>query len=460
MSTCKPYRRSKSLIPFSLGGKLKSLTLSHANIDCFLVEIPVAALTQTFRDAIEVAQALGFDYIWIDTLCIIQDTDSDDWSIESARMSDVYGNPHLNIAATSASDGSHGLLEVGKEHRNKSFRAWAYSEDGKRQKAYHFVPFNFYRNSMSEAPLLQRAWVFQERLLAKRTAHFTSTQIFWECSHTTACEAFPVKLPSIYSTSWMEPGPVFHKQSLQNYKWEDIVRLYTTCRLTFSRDKLPAIYGVAHQMTRLKHCEYMVGFLLNETFPLQLCWHSDKAASLPRPTTYRAPSWSWASVDSAISYKDANISWLDLDDLSILVELVPGQSPPVRPTAAIDSSTSSQMRFNCKMLLHAACAGDPLFDKVWVIDGVKVTARCTFDCAEENHMDLYLLFVSRPTAIASYYKETDCLILQKTSIKNGQYVRVMIMYFMFHFVRIMGHTISCFGGIEILLTTNYPDIGE
>lgn len=152
-----------------------------------MTEIPPGALTQTFRDAIKVAQALGIDYI--DSLCIIQDKDSDDWSIESARVSEIYGNSYLNIAATNAQDGSQGLLQVGKKHRNNSFRAWEYTENGQARLSYHCVSARMYDHSMMQAPLMQRAWVVQERLLQTHCP-FYSNQVFWECKQKTACEAF------------------------------------------------------------------------------------------------------------------------------------------------------------------------------------------------------------------------------------------------------------------------------
>lgn len=144
----------------SLGGNLKPLTLSQNLIGSFLAEIPYAALTQTFRDAIEVAQYFGINYIWIDSLCTIQD-DSNDWSIESVKMSDVYGNSHLNIEATSAPDGSHGLFQVGKENRNLSFHTRPFNA-GQREVSYHFVPNDMYGQPMLDAPLNKRGWVVQE----------------------------------------------------------------------------------------------------------------------------------------------------------------------------------------------------------------------------------------------------------------------------------------------------------
>jgi hypothetical protein len=90
-------------------GNLGFIKTSQTNLREFLVKIPYHRLPQTFKDAIRVAQALKIDYIWIDSLCIIQDSDID-WRRESSRMSEVYGNSYINIAASSATDPDQGCF--------------------------------------------------------------------------------------------------------------------------------------------------------------------------------------------------------------------------------------------------------------------------------------------------------------------------------------------------------------
>ncbi|KAH7417715.1 heterokaryon incompatibility protein-domain-containing protein [Cadophora sp. MPI-SDFR-AT-0126] len=108
-------------------GSIKYATLSHcwggkdflklvrANLASFQVKIPYEDLSNTFQDAIFIARYLGFEHLWIDSLCIIQD-DEDDWATESTLMTDVYGGSHLNIAAVSAENGDAGCFF--KRNRN------------------------------------------------------------------------------------------------------------------------------------------------------------------------------------------------------------------------------------------------------------------------------------------------------------------------------------------------------
>lgn len=69
---------------------------------------PVSHLTRTFQDSINLTVQLGLEYIWIDSLCIIQG-DAADWATESVTMASVYGGAHLVIAATCGKDGNDGL---------------------------------------------------------------------------------------------------------------------------------------------------------------------------------------------------------------------------------------------------------------------------------------------------------------------------------------------------------------
>ncbi|KAF2176128.1 HET-domain-containing protein, partial [Zopfia rhizophila CBS 207.26] len=75
----------------------------------FQKALPESDLSQTFRDAITAARMLGFDYIWIDSLCIIQDS-RDDWLNELSQMGKVYEDSTLTITATSSKDDNGGCF--------------------------------------------------------------------------------------------------------------------------------------------------------------------------------------------------------------------------------------------------------------------------------------------------------------------------------------------------------------
>ncbi|KAH6880622.1 heterokaryon incompatibility protein-domain-containing protein, partial [Thelonectria olida] len=71
--------------------------------------IAITSLGRTFHDAVVVARKMGIQVVWIDSLCVIQDS-KEDWEIEASRMAHVYRGALLNIAATSAANTDAGFL--------------------------------------------------------------------------------------------------------------------------------------------------------------------------------------------------------------------------------------------------------------------------------------------------------------------------------------------------------------
>lgn len=86
-------------------GRTQFLNLLSSNLEELHCFIPQKQLSKTFLDAVKIAETLGYEYLWIDSLCIIQDNKAD-WEWEASRMTDVYGFSDLDIAATASSDGS------------------------------------------------------------------------------------------------------------------------------------------------------------------------------------------------------------------------------------------------------------------------------------------------------------------------------------------------------------------
>lgn len=80
---------------------------TKANLDAHKKLIALDELSETFKDAIRITRDLGYRYLWIDSLCIVQD-DRDDWAREAQNMPDIYGASTLTIAALSSADGFGG----------------------------------------------------------------------------------------------------------------------------------------------------------------------------------------------------------------------------------------------------------------------------------------------------------------------------------------------------------------
>jgi hypothetical protein len=134
-------------------------------------------LPKTFKNAVTVAREIKVQYLWIDSLCIIQDKNSEDWETESQKMEQVFSSAYCTIAATSAKNSHEGFFTIPKKKavtipdgENSQFVVCACTAD------------KSFKQAVDDDGLLNtRGWVLQERALSRRTIHFTESQIFWEC---------------------------------------------------------------------------------------------------------------------------------------------------------------------------------------------------------------------------------------------------------------------------------------
>jgi hypothetical protein len=294
-------------------GTAQIFTLTKATAKELYTGIYESLLPLSFRDAIAVVRRLKINYIWIDSLCIYQD-DEIDWEKESERMASVYSGGYCNLAATAAHDSSEGLFFP----RNISLTQplaisgpWTIEHSTALSPVSNRLLYSesYWSDIVKASPLLKRGWVVQERILSRRTIHFSRPQIFWECSHTTACEVFPTGLPR------NPPNLGFTKRDVSGYAshplyeqawnplidpWNSIVELYSHCHLTFKKDKFVAISGVVNlYKSKNDRGRYLAG-LWEVDFFRHLVWEVSENAQFP--PFYRAPSWSWASIDSGVQY--------------------------------------------------------------------------------------------------------------------------------------------------------------
>jgi len=252
-------------------GKLQPLRLLTSNIDDMKKGFSMDLILKTFADAFLVVKGLGIQFIWIDSLCIIQDSRGD-WLKESAMMGTVYGTAYLNIAATGAVDGSEGLLF------NHDPRAVAPTQisvrwEGRPEKLYLVVEGeDAWRKRFEGFPLCRRAWALQERVLAPRILHFTKEQLIWECRRHVLSESFPNGLPEHLRNYHVVRN--FVLPSLQGSfptAWAGVVRLYTGAELTVPQDKLIAISGLASEMRLCGHASSRyLGGMWESQLPISL----------------------------------------------------------------------------------------------------------------------------------------------------------------------------------------------
>jgi hypothetical protein len=348
-------------------GATQILKVTRSTLSKFQSGIEVSILPKTFQDAVEATRQLGERYIWIDSLCIIQDSLSD-WEEQSSKMDKIYMNGYCNLAATASSDSTGGLFH----HRNLAAIQqlqvpckWDLQrEDGnfnrvdfhqfQRQEGSSFdermrglakerfivgqcqvMDYSRLHRTVVNAPLNSRGWVFQERLLSLRVVHFGAEQIVWECEHVKACETYPDtanKGPpnAALSTHFLDmknfatelrkvrPGQVDRaalgrKHGRDYASWRTVVELYSRLKLTFATDVLVALGGLAQVMKNAVGDEYLAG-LWRDDIAHQMLWERIGTTDLKGISTcekFIAPSWSWASTGYVVMWDPCQIFAID-----------------------------------------------------------------------------------------------------------------------------------------------------
>jgi hypothetical protein len=273
-------------------------------------DIPWEELTKSFQDAVSITRRLGLRYLWIDSLCIIQDS-AEDWAAEASRMSSIYENAHLVLSATRSRSGDDGLFS----QRRPSYAIL--DDDGKatnisvKQKIEHRDFAAAYPATFETMPLFDRAWAFQERLLATRIVHYTERELIWECKERLWCECQGIELGRDWDSGKHDGNfKLDHARVLEKTdnagerfkQWTMIVDQYTSRSLTFDSDRLPALSGVARRLHLPSMGRYLAG-IYEHTLPHALLWATgtgivEKGWRKRRPDEWRAPTWSWASVEA------------------------------------------------------------------------------------------------------------------------------------------------------------------
>jgi hypothetical protein len=157
-------------------GKGITLRTTTTTLDSFRISIAWESLPKTFQHAIQVTRELGFGFLWIDSLCIIQD-DPEDWNVESAKMAGIYNIATLTIMAASASDSQGGCFQSPSPDVEAVHIPYTAGDGTTELSISLSQPPLGYRKAVSLGPLFQRAWVFQEQLLSKRKLIFAKDQL-------------------------------------------------------------------------------------------------------------------------------------------------------------------------------------------------------------------------------------------------------------------------------------------
>jgi len=425
------------------------------NLEAHMHAIDWTMLPKTFKDAIITCRQLGIKYIFIDRLCIVQDS-KNDWDEQSALMGSIYHDSTLTLAASVSNDSSTGLFVPFSPSENftKDVVVLPPSFGDRKGRAFLTAP-TFVNGEIRLAVdktksnvLDTRAWVMQERHLSQRTICFLEREAIWCCCETiqdqngqlmsTSLDTLNVRTglralarahlrpwlfeePKSERYEWtticsadsfvctvkqvnaMDEGPsldtsnplpilvhitkggkthhvldlraprhrtptpptliqpsddppfytfLLHIMQTTIYNlWYSAVDEYSIRRLTFPSDKLPAMAGIASRIQAVTYDEYLAGHWRRE-MERSLFWSPwypdpvDLRDPPARAAEYRAPSWSWASIDGRIQ--------------SFSSRLAPGKATPlpiqiVEASTQVDGTNPFGSVTNARFVIRARC---------------------------------------------------------------------------------------------------------
>ncbi|KAI0182316.1 heterokaryon incompatibility, partial [Xylaria flabelliformis] len=160
-------------------GSSQPTRLTKETLSEFSHPSSVQSLPQTYQHAMAIANSLKFRYLWIDSLCIIQD-DDEDWQTQSRFMGLIYRNAVCNIAATWAADSNDGCFVYRNPDTVRSCFVTLYQAFDM-PSTYQIYDDDLYGLDIACAPPNSRGWVVQERYFARRQLNIAKHQVYWEC---------------------------------------------------------------------------------------------------------------------------------------------------------------------------------------------------------------------------------------------------------------------------------------
>ena len=423
-------------------GSSKPLKLTASSLSLLEAGIEVARLPQVFQDAIYTSKSIGIQFLWIDSLCILQDSKRD-WDEQAPQMSQIYRNGCLNIAASAAANSSQTCFQSRDRSQTEPCIVqtdWVSCPNGE----YHVYHNDIWQDLVESKPLSKRAWVVQERILSPRVLYMTGQQLSWECYQLKACEAYQGGLPRVNHDDWLRRDALWHpfqpakdggpiaatieglpREIQFRKRWTGIVRMYTQRHLTVTTDRLIALAGIAKAIGAALKDDYCAG-LWKQNLAVEMTWFpSSSEGTKSRPEPYRAPSWSWACLDGESSpsfCEDESTTEQLIRIIDCYVDTVTGD--PFSVVTAASLTICGWLATVTLRLSPGSARGWSIFlNGSWYEDNmVFIALDCTLP-----HLQLHCLPVILDNNQAPSWN-LSCVLLIATGVRRGQFQRAGILH--------------------------------
>lgn len=331
-------------LSYCWGSPLATDSIPHVcstmqSLESMKLRVHEQTIPLTILDAIKVCKALSIRYLWVDSLCIIQDENAD-WERESLSMTLIYQNAFVTICTPSSKSSNEGFLARRREHVAVPFRSrvvpsiygqynlvasgtylctrdWRQAEDLEVDWLFKWLSLDIDGTCWSS-----RGWTLQEFQMSNRVLIFGESMVHFSCRHAVQSEngsrkSFPPSriietLDSYSSETYPE---IYYSE------WESMLKNYGYRLFTVIEDKLPAISGMAKYIADETGDEYLAG-LWKSQLPCSLVWQADCYQNvkyhielpdligvLHSPKSYIAPSWSPVRLDTKVERGFSHYMW-------------------------------------------------------------------------------------------------------------------------------------------------------
>lgn len=276
--------------------------------------LAIGSLPRTFRDAVRISKLLGYKFLWIDSLCIVQD-DGDDWEREAAKMASIFHCADVVLSAASARNSTEGCgIDYALEPSSSIFLPFildyksdtqSRASDSPRTRLLMRRWSDHYTTLTDTWPIHKRGWIFQEILLARRVLYFVNGHMIWQCHHLLESEEGYLSKMEAPSTFWTGCQGNLSSTFLYDlnkqlqigagvYVWWDILGDFLKREFTKPEDTLPSLVGVIDLWKSYTGDTPILG-MWQKDLPFHMCWFPEHSCSIV-DRLYGQPSWCWTSV--------------------------------------------------------------------------------------------------------------------------------------------------------------------
>ncbi|KAF2111059.1 heterokaryon incompatibility protein-domain-containing protein [Lophiotrema nucula] len=319
-------------------GGVKRLRATKDNI-CALEEkdalrMRASSIPRTVQDAMTLVAKLGYRYLWVDSLCIIQDNSTEKHD-QITLMHEIYSAAYATIVQHSGCDANSGLPGIRPGSRSLIATKAHVGDSIMIAKANYSTP-RILSNSIHSS----RGWTLQEVLLSNRCLHFFNKHLTFVCGEEwaqdwnsqrveetpdgeeTITSILPDEFTPVPSRMLWQMNPLSLNRVVADLKWNAktlewllyfdiygrIMTNYTARQLSFESDVLHAFYGLGGAITRLNGARFHFG-LPSNSFDLALLWTNlgpGKRREAKKQQQY--PTWTWASWSDRSTYNLCDLS--------------------------------------------------------------------------------------------------------------------------------------------------------